>query len=387
MKIAFYAPMKPPDHPVPSGDRLVARLLIQALELAGHEVRLACRFRSHDKAGDAALQEHRRKAGLWLAGKLAARLRDNPPDLWFTYHLYHKAPDWIGPTVCRALGIPYVVAEASYAPKQSGGRWDLGHRAAADAIRAADALVGLSSADTDCVRPLLEAPERLLTVKPFLETASFRQAAAGRTGHRTDWARRLSLDVNQPWLLAVGMFRDGDKLASYHVLGDALSRLTGQDWQLLIAGYGPAEAAVKEALSPVAGRCRWVGRLERQELASLYAAADIMVWPAINEAYGMALLEAQSAGLPVIAGRILGVPDIVRDGETGLLATGGDAGDFAARLSQLLVDGARRRTMSDAALQSTAAHHDIAEASRRLDRIVRTAQARKKAEKTGAAKP
>ncbi|WP_445682627.1 glycosyltransferase family 4 protein [Radicibacter daui] len=387
MKIAFYAPMKPPDHPVPSGDRLVARLLMQALEIAGHGVTLACRFRSHDKAGDAALQERRRKAGLWLAGKLAARLRANPPDLWFTYHLYHKAPDWIGPAVCRTLGIPYVVAEASYAPKQSGGRWDLGHRAAADAIRAADALVGLSSADADCVRPLLEAPERLVAVRPFLETTPFRQAAADRPGHREDWSRRLSLDTNKPWLLAVGMFREGDKLASYRVLGDALSRLAGHDWQLLVAGYGPAEAAVKAALSPVADRCRWVGRLEREELAGLYAAADIMVWPAINEAYGMALLEAQSAGLPVVAGRILGVPDIVRDGETGLLAAGGDAGDFAARLGPLLADGARRRAMSDRALQSTAAHHDIAGASRLLDRIVRTARAPEEAGNKGAAHP
>jgi glycosyltransferase involved in cell wall biosynthesis len=387
MKIAFYAPMKPPDHPVPSGDRLVARLLMQALEMAGHEVTLACRFRSHDKAGDAALQERRRKAGLWLAGKLVRRLREDPPDLWFTYHLYHKAPDWIGPTICRALGIPYVVAEASYAPKQSGGRWDPGHRAAADAIRAADALIGLSSADAECVRPLLGELERLVTVKPFLETAPFRQAAAGRTGHRAHWAGRQSLDPDKPWLLAVGMFRDGDKLASYRVLGDALPRLAGPDWQLLVAGYGPAEAAVKEALSPVAERCHWIGRLEREELASLYAAADIMVWPAINEAYGMALLEAQSAGLPVVAGRILGVPDIVQDGETGLLAIGGDAGDFAARLGQLLADGKRRRAMSDAALQSTAAHHDIAGASQQLDRIVRAAQAQKKAGKTGAAKP
>ena len=43
------------------------------------------------------------------------------PELWFTYHLYHKAPDWLGPRIAGALGIPYVVAEASFAPKQAGG--------------------------------------------------------------------------------------------------------------------------------------------------------------------------------------------------------------------------------------------------------------------------
>jgi hypothetical protein len=45
MRIAFYAPMKPPDHPVPSGDRRMSRLLIAALGRAGHEVELASRLR------------------------------------------------------------------------------------------------------------------------------------------------------------------------------------------------------------------------------------------------------------------------------------------------------------------------------------------------------
>ena len=56
MKIAFYAPMKPPDHPVPSGDRTMARLLVRALETAGHEVRLACRLRSRDPRGEPSRQ-------------------------------------------------------------------------------------------------------------------------------------------------------------------------------------------------------------------------------------------------------------------------------------------------------------------------------------------
>ena len=49
------------------------------------------------------------------------------------------------------LGIPYVVAEASYAPKQAGGRWDLGHRAVAEAIRHAALVLQLNPADAECV--------------------------------------------------------------------------------------------------------------------------------------------------------------------------------------------------------------------------------------------
>ena len=85
-------------------------------------------------------------------------------------------------------------------------------------------------------------------------------------------------------------------------------------------------------------RLRFLGALPPDRLAACYAAADLMVWPAINEAYGMALLEAQAAGLPVVAGRTGGVPDIVRDGVTGLLTPIGDETAFA-EAGRIPVDG------------------------------------------------
>ena len=124
VRIAFYAPLKTPDHPTASGDRLIAGLFARALEQAGHEVVIASRLRSFDGAGD-----RRRQLRLARAAKAEARrLRERwhgssrAPECWFTYHLYHKAPDWIGPRVSAGLGIPYVVAEASHAPKQAGRR-------------------------------------------------------------------------------------------------------------------------------------------------------------------------------------------------------------------------------------------------------------------------
>ena len=51
MRVAFYAPMKPPDHPLPSGDRRMARAFMDLLASLGHEVELASRFRSYDRRG------------------------------------------------------------------------------------------------------------------------------------------------------------------------------------------------------------------------------------------------------------------------------------------------------------------------------------------------
>ena len=109
------------------------------------------------------------------------------------------------------------------------------------------------------------------------------------------------------------------------------------------------------------------------DLTALYAAADLMVWPAVNEAYGMALLEAQAAGLPVVAGRTGGVPDVVRDGVTGLLPPVGDAAAFAAAVVTLLGDPGMRRRFGETASRITAAEHDLSIAVEALDAVVRRA--------------
>jgi glycosyltransferase involved in cell wall biosynthesis len=369
MRIAFYAPLKPPDHPVASGDRAMARALIAALRTAGHDVSLASRFRSFD-GGNPARQVRVRDVGQALAERLLRRMeRNDRPDLWFTYHLYHKAPDWLGPDITAKLGIPYVLAEASYAPKQADGLWDLGHRAVADAIRHADRIFQPNPADAECVLPLLDEPERLVLLRPFLETKLFRTPK--REESRAAMAELLKLDPAEPWLVTVAMMRDDQKLLSYRCLAQALSTLTDMPWRLVIAGQGQAEAKVRAAFAGLRKRVRWVGVLEPEVLRQLYRAADIYVWPAVKEAWGMAFLEAQAAGLPVVAGRSGGVPAIIADRETGLLVPEGNAEAFAAAVRELLAEPKLRSAMSRAAMSRVERHHDIRLAADLLDRHLR----------------
>ncbi|MFO1060266.1 MAG: glycosyltransferase family 4 protein [Dongiaceae bacterium] len=371
MRVAFYAPLKPPDHPVPSGDRRMARLLMAALALGGHEVTVASRLRSYEGSGEPARQRA-------IAGRGAARARaliagwlaappEGRPQAWLTYHLYHKAPDWLGPPVSRALGIPYLVAEASHAPKRAGGAWDLGHRAAAAAIAGATLVLMLNPADGECLLPLLEGPERLRRLPPFIDTAPYRRARSVAPVARA--ARRISLglDVATPLLLSVAMMRPGDKLASYRLLADALGRLADRPWHVLLAGDGPARPDVEAAFARFDRRVTFLGALGERELPGTYAAADLYAWPAINEAWGMTLLEAQASGLAVVAGAFGGVPAIVADGVTGLLTTPGDVGAFAAALGRLLDSPEERSRLGTAAAARMAAEHDIAAAARRLD--------------------
>jgi glycosyltransferase involved in cell wall biosynthesis len=356
MRIAFYAPLKPPDHPVPSGDRRIAQLFIRALALAGHEPFLAARLRSYDGRGEPRRQARLAVLGSRLALRFVRQSRGAPPDLWFTYHLYHKAPDWIGPPVAESLAIPYVVAEASTAEKQAFGPWALGHRAAAHAIRRADAVVGINLADRDGVLPLLADPERWIPFGPFLDAAPFgdhRRVAEG-----------------PPRLITVAMMRHGYKLASYQLLGEALSRVLDLPWSLEIVGDGPARGAVAELLARLGDRLRWSGEINTSAIAERLAAADLFLWPAIDETFGMALLEAQASGLPVVAGATGGIEEIVISGVTGLLVPPGDVGAFAAAARRLIRDPAERIRLGAVAQQRVRREHDLPVAARRLAAVL-----------------
>src|SRR5688572_32993045 len=81
VRIAFYAPLKPPTHAVPSGDRRVAGLLMDALERVADHIELVSTFRSFDADGDVQRQEALRRQGEALAQRLAETWRAGPAHL------------------------------------------------------------------------------------------------------------------------------------------------------------------------------------------------------------------------------------------------------------------------------------------------------------------
>ena len=370
MKIAFYAPLKPPDHPVPSGDRLIANLLLKALERAGHAPELVARFRSYEGRGDAARQQRLKSVGERLAERLARRLtrlgESERPRLWVTYHLYHKAPDWIGPSLSRVLGIPYVVIEGTVAPKQLGGSWRQGFAAATRAISEADLVVAINRSDMPCVREVLKDPHRLVHLEPFIDLSAF-SSRDDDGGSRARLAAELGIPADGEWIITVAMMRPGNKLDSYRVLAEALDANRDRPWHLLVVGDGTARGQVEsafEALGP--DRVRFLGLKSHQQVATLLGACDLFLWPAVAEPLGMAMLEAHAAGLPVVAGDSGGVSDIVRHGETGLLTPAGDAGAFAAAVRRLLE--ASRLVLGQRARARAQSAHSLEAAAAVLDR-------------------
>ncbi len=374
MRIAFYAPMKPPDAATPSGDRRMARLLIDALTRAGHDVSLASRLRSWSSDPD-------RHAALRAAAQQEAeRFLESGarPDLWFTYHLYYKAPDWIGPAVSAALGIPYIVAEASHAPKRAAGPWAQSHADAESAIRQAAAICTINPLDGACVLPLLDDPVRLRPLPPFLEHEPFDRV---RAQSRAELLRTTGFDGDHPVALTVAMMRRGDKRESYRVLAAALmeARAGGGAVDLAVIGDGEARRDIERDFAPLGAYVRFLGARQPDDMPALLAGGDLFLWPAVKEAYGMAMLEAQAAGLPVIAGESGGVSSIVEPGLTGLLTPEGDVSAFAAAIVALVDDEARRQAMGRRASAKIARDHTIGAAAARLDDILNSVTRREAA--------
>ena len=209
---------------------------------------------------------------------------------------------------------------------------------------------------------------------PFLDPGPYAAARADRIALR----RQVFGDTPGPWMIAVAMMREGDKARSYHLLANALDHLLDCRWSLAVVGDGPARPAIRGALDPT--RVRFFGRRPPADLPGLMAAADLLVWPAYREAYGMALLEAQAAGTPVAAGAVGGVPDIVEDGVTGMLVPALDmagAGSefermFARSVGDLLADPVLRRTLGTAAADRVTPVHSLDAAAHTLDTRIRS---------------
>jgi glycosyltransferase involved in cell wall biosynthesis len=372
MWIEFYAPMKAPTHPVPSGDRRMARLLMRVLAMGGHKVTLASSTRCWEGKGDASVQAAIRDRAALERDDLAAWYeRHAPPDLWFTYHLYHKAPDLIGPDLCKRFGIPYCVAEPSFAPKQENGPWAAGHAAVRKALGRADAAFFLNPIDRDCVTPLLSDHCRTVDLPPFVDTVPYPSAGAARRETRAEIAKAHGMDSNRPWLLAAAMMRQDVKKESYKLLADALSRLDSADWSLVVVGDGPARAEV-EAMFAAFPQTAFLGALSAEDLAKVQAACDLAVWPSLNEAFGLGVLEAQAAGLPVVSGGNPGVANMIIHGKTGLLTEMGDAKAFAEAVTYYLRNPDARLMMGRAAAANVGCRHDMKHAERVLFGTINT---------------
>ncbi|MDR2605134.1 MAG: glycosyltransferase [Desulfovibrio sp.] len=128
---------------------------------------------------------------------------------------------------------------------------------------------------------------------------------------------------------------------------------------LLHAGIGPMQAEVEQLTESLRLRknIRFLGA--RHDVPALMAAADALLLTSRMESSPNVLLEAMAAGLPVVAPRVGGVPELVKDGETGFLVESGDYEGMAEHLYALLNDAALSRRMGENGKRYVACNHTI----------------------------
>jgi len=152
--------------------------------------------------------------------------------------------------------------------------------------------------------------------------------------------------------LRVGCIARLEHVKGVDVLVRAAARLAGTHaagCQILVWGDGRQHDELVALADRVgaAGLLRFVGT--EQPVGQFLASLDLYVQPSRNEGMGRALVLAQGAGLPAVASNVCGIPDVVRDGETGVLVAPEDPAALAEAIAGLLDDDTRRSTLGAAA--------------------------------------
>ena len=355
MHIAFHTPLNPVGDGGVSGDRRMARQLAAALESLGHVVAPVAARKTYFREPDPTRLARCADDAARLRDALLAGYREGKPrpELWFTYHNYYRSPDFLGPAIAAALGIPYVTAESSDSARRASGEWAMHVAAARQGLAAADVHFYFTARDRQGLARWENEGTALLPLPPFVAPGF-------------EFSRATDLS-GKPRLITVAMMRAGVKLKSYLTLARILDRCRGEDWTLSIIGDGPCRAEIGAAFAgQPEGRITWHGQLDRDATQAELARHDIFLWPGIGEAYGLVYLEAQAAGLPVVAFDSGGVAETVRAGETALLVPEHDDEALAAALTRLLRDRALREGMGAAAHRFILAERTPARAAERL---------------------
>ena len=280
-------------------------------------------------------------------------------------------------------GVPHVISAHSLEPlrpwkaEQLGGGYALSSWAEKTAYEAASGIIAVSNGMREDILRCYPAvdPERVKVVHNGIDLEAWKHpqdqeadAAAAAT------LKRLGIDPDRPTIVFVGRITRQKGLP--HLLR-ACEQLPA-DVQVILCAGAPDTPEIKAEVEGLVARLRekrtgvvWIEEmLPRPELIAVLAASDVFVCPSVYEPLGIVNLEAMAVGLPVVGSATGGIPDVIVDGETGLLVpieqvqdgTGTPIdparfeADLAERLTTLVTDTEAARTMGQAARRRVEEH-------------------------------
>ena len=280
-------------------------------------------------------------------------------------------------------GVPHVISAHSLEPlrpwkaEQLGGGYALSSWAEKTAYEAASGIIAVSNGMREDILRCYPAvdPERVKVVHNGIDLEAWKHpqdqeadAAAAAT------LKRLGIDPDRPTIVFVGRITRQKGLP--HLLR-ACEQLP-EDVQVILCAGAPDTPEIKAEVEGLVARLRekrtgvvWIEEmLPRPELIAVLAASDVFVCPSVYEPLGIVNLEAMAVGLPVVGSATGGIPDVIVDGETGLLVpieqvqdgTGTPIdparfeADLAERLTTLVTDTETAKAMGQAARRRVEEH-------------------------------
>jgi glycosyltransferase involved in cell wall biosynthesis len=289
----------------------------------------------------------------YLSPRLLGALRRGRPEAIISGG--YSFPSLYAAAYCRAARVPLLIhsdgtsrSEAALRPEQRVSRRLLAH--------IAWGAIGNSEPASRRLREIgfarvFSAPHAT-RMEPFWQLAE--QRAPGAAALR---------------LLAVGRLipRKGVDLLLRAV---ALARADGAPVELTVVGSGPEEAQLRSLATELGLAVSWLGFVDQPGLPAIYANADAFAFPSLDDPFGIVLLEAAAAGLPLIASPHGGATeDLVRDGENGFVVDPRDTRSFARAIACLARDLDLRARMGRAAHEATRARTPAASAEGYLEAV------------------
>jgi glycosyltransferase involved in cell wall biosynthesis len=320
------------------GGAVQVRYLLDGLSAAGGDNVLVCARGSELAAAPpaAAVVElpMRGELDVALLPRLVRVLRAAAPDLVHVHS--RRGADLYGGLAAALAGVPAVLTRRVDAAEPA---WFARFK-----YRPYAAVVALSAAiDAQVAAGGVEASRRV-RIPSAVDTQRFRPDPAAHARLRAAFG--LPHDA-----VVVGVVAQLIPRKRHAWLLELLPELMRREPRLhvLCFGRGPLEAELRAVVAArgLAPRVQLAGC--RGDLPALVAGCDVVAHPAAREGLGVALLEAASAAVPVVACAVGGVPDVLVDGETGLLVARDDAAGFAAALGQLVANAELRHRLGAAA--------------------------------------
>ena len=354
MKIAFYCPMKPIDHVLPSGDRLIPKDLYEYLIKNGYEAFILSSFRTlffHKKTI--------RYIVLYLPYhflKSLIMVLKEKPDIFLSYHVKRVTPDFLGPLLSAIMKKPYYIFDGNDSVSDHN---QLNSRIARYSTKYAFSnVVRIFLNRTNAFQAMAKnvGVDRVCYVKPSINIDDYKEYSC------TTVQERYQIDNNVPIISSCAMCRTGRKAESIRFLIDCLERLKSKSIKFVwihAGGSGEFENLKDYAKTKLGDIAIMPGIMEENDVHALMEASDVFAFPGINEVLGMVYLEAQYYQTPVVAFDNGGINEVVKNNITGFLVPPMDIDAYVNAIDTLLSDPVKRLNMGREAKKSVINDHDI----------------------------